>query len=1200
MKRKLCSICLAAAVTLSGLPATALAQSGYDPVSLQGQESAVISESGEESAGDEMTAGDLPDAQGTEGENSGGEMTDAGENGSDASGTGAGQEVSPEETENSGETESPVSEVPQEGQKEDVDAGGAAEENPSTDSAGETIPEEAVVTGILEEDNTLSSGEEAASEEITVFGISDLNTDENGVLRSVDAESWDTILQNTVSWLRGSQSQILNSSFLSGVSSTNTDWTVFSLARLGIEENYSGFLASAEAYVADMYAADPQYGLSYNKATEWHRLSLAVLAAGGDPASVAGRNLIADGVYNCLIGDPWTQGVNGAFWGLLALDSMGYQVPEGASYSRETLIQYILDQQTASGGWSLFGGSPDVDMTAMGIYSLAPYYAGDEQVRSAIDRGLSFLRSSVSADGDLSSDGDYNCESTAQAIVAFASMGIDPSTVTSQVSGKSLLDGLAKYYNTNTGGFRHTMADTESNAMATDQALYAIAACRYYQNGLSVWDFRASARTSLYEAQAGDSIYTAQAGSAAVLQVGSGTKELELKNIPIGNYDAAEIRVGDRVYEASAARNADGRRPVSETIPVEDGTVLEITVYRQTGAVENWTLTIQMDEGAAVSALIDQIDRLPRVQDLTLEDRSALEAAQKTFDALTGEQQSQVTNRDKLTELTARMEELVKADEEEKAQKRQELQEKIQQLPDPIKISDRNTVNQYLRELESLGEWDGREVLQARLETLLAEIQKRQDLVDSLDQDIWDQIDPLRVSQEDAKTVNSLMTRYAVLRLEEQEMLENGQNLLDAADIIQSLENGILPAKIFQNIRSTGESFTYSGTLPDGDSYTLTYEGKEIQAASADVDAGVRLREGSNLPEGAVLQVEFDQAGSMNGTVALQAGCGVEDGTYQLYWFHPDKLEIQSAGTARVENGQLFMNVSVGGRYWLSRETVLLDGNDAWGNVQGLRTETGGNEEESESGALAAGTSRSSRTSGTTVRRNTSASGNTSSKNILTTEKEGLMSGEELKSIQGTSRNLQGKGTIDDATAYTFTINGGDVEKTADFSLEIHSGEDCKNAEDILALGVDPLILCMEDAEEFPGKLLITLETELEDGTTLLFRYDPANREAQYVRKLNVEDGTAAFTLEKGGDYFIAKRALAGSLNDSDTTGEQKLIRAESGQETAEVPEETAGTESAKADNSISWAVPAGIGGVVAAAAVAAGVILYRRRKQGE
>ena len=128
------------------------------------------------------------------------------------------------------------------------------------------------------------------------------------------------------------------------------------------------------------------------------------------------------------------------------------------------------------------------------------------------------------------------------------------------------------------------MADTESNAMATDQALYAIAACRYYQNGLSVWDFRASARTSLYEAQAGDSIYTAQAGSAAVLQVGSGTKELELKNIPIGNYDAAEIRVGDRVYEASAARNADGRRPVSETIPVEDGTVLEHTHVEEHGA----------------------------------------------------------------------------------------------------------------------------------------------------------------------------------------------------------------------------------------------------------------------------------------------------------------------------------------------------------------------------------------------------------------------------------------------------------------------------------------------------------------------------------------------------------------------------------------------------------------------------------------
>ena len=34
------------------------------------------------------------------------------------------------------------------------------------------------------------------------------------------------------------------------------------------------------------------------------------------------------------------------------------------------------------------------------------------------------------------------------------------------------------------------------------------------------------------------------------------------------------------------------------------------------------------------------------------------------------------------------------------------------------------------------------------------------------------------------------------------------------------------------------------------------------------------------------------------------------------------------------------------------------------------------------------------------------------------------------------------------------------------------------------------------------------------------------------MKTVTVEDGEIAFTLDEGGDYFIARRALAGSLND--------------------------------------------------------------------
>lgn len=63
----------------------------------------------------------------------------------------------------------------------------------------------------------------------------------------------------------------------------NTDWTVVFLRRLGIQENYDAFLTRANTYVKGAYDKNPSTGLSTNTPTEWHRLTMAVLAAGGDP-----------------------------------------------------------------------------------------------------------------------------------------------------------------------------------------------------------------------------------------------------------------------------------------------------------------------------------------------------------------------------------------------------------------------------------------------------------------------------------------------------------------------------------------------------------------------------------------------------------------------------------------------------------------------------------------------------------------------------------------------------------------------------------------------------------------------------------------------------------------------------------------------------------------------------------------------------
>ena len=154
-----------------------------------------------------------------------------------------------------------------------------------------------------------------------------------------------------------------------------------------------------------------------------------------------------------------------------------------------------------------------------------------------------------------------------------------------------------------------------------------------------------------------------------------------------------------------------------------------------------------------------------------------------------------------------------------------------------------------------------------------------------------------------------------------------------------------------------------------------------------------------------------------------------------------------------------------------------------------------------------------------------------------------MVSSSELKGIQGKNVNLKANGDISDTVSYTFTINGEDVKVTKDWKYNIQT--DCKYEDDIKELAVKPLILCMEGTGTFPGKMLLTLHTELEDDELLLFKFDPINRKAEYVKKVSVEDGVMEFTLQESGHYFLAKRALAGSLNDS-TDAEQAVIKNES------------------------------------------------------
>lgn len=254
------------------------------------------------------------------------------------------------------------------------------------------------------------------------------------------------------------------------------EWAVLGLARSGRDvPGADAYYASVVEYVQK--AMDENGRLNRSRSTENSRLILALTAIGKDVTHVAGRSLL-DGLDSMAF--ITKQSVNGPVWALLALDSHGY--PTSGDVTREKLVRAILDTQREDGSWPVIASSqvPDVDMTAMAVQALAPYYE-NAQVKAAVDAALTFLAGVQNDDATFSEipGTDASAESTAQVIVALTALGIDPTADSRFVkSGVSVVDALCGFYVTG-GGFRHLMADKTVDGMATEQGYYALAA--YYR-----------------------------------------------------------------------------------------------------------------------------------------------------------------------------------------------------------------------------------------------------------------------------------------------------------------------------------------------------------------------------------------------------------------------------------------------------------------------------------------------------------------------------------------------------------------------------------------------------------------------------------------------------------------------------------------------------------------------------------------------
>lgn len=260
------------------------------------------------------------------------------------------------------------------------------------------------------------------------------------------------------------------------------EWSVLCLARGGyIEQNSDYFQQYYERIVqtvnTEAAATGKNGALHAKKSTENSRLILALSAIGRNAENVGDWNLITP--YDDF---DWIkkQGINGPIFTLIALDTWNYQTTDETV--RQQCLDYILERQFDDGGWALMGNTADPDITAMSLQALSRY-RDNEQIAEAVERGITCLSQLQMDNGGYQSWGTINSESIAQVITACTALGIDPNTDERFIkNGSSAVDAILAFYNPDSLTFSHVLGDG-GNAMATDQATYALVAYQRFIHG---------------------------------------------------------------------------------------------------------------------------------------------------------------------------------------------------------------------------------------------------------------------------------------------------------------------------------------------------------------------------------------------------------------------------------------------------------------------------------------------------------------------------------------------------------------------------------------------------------------------------------------------------------------------------------------------------------------------------------------------
>ncbi|HIW72936.1 MAG TPA: hypothetical protein H9684_01295 [Firmicutes bacterium] len=321
------------------------------------------------------------------------------------------------------------------------------------------------------------------------------------------------------------------------------------------------------------------------------------------------------------------------------------------------------------------------------------------------------------------------------------------------------------------------------------------------------------------------------------------------------------------------------------------------------------------DLKGSIDGLIENIALLPDAAEVTAQDKAAVNELWAAFQALSEADRERVTNADRLLAAKDKLQEL------DDLVLLPSVEEKIAALPSAAQatlLEDEEAVKAVYEEFAALhanvqAQAAGREKLEAVYQAILG----YRAAVDEIDRLIWNELDPQNITLADRETVAAIAAKYAALRDSEKACVQYYDDVIDAQAIIASLEKGVIPALVFDNIRDTDRDYTVSG-----EGYSITFNGLEI-VRPADFRYGMTLGDTANSAAIEKLAEDpfafsFDQSGAFPGRAAVELSVGGPDGQRVLYRYVADSGRAEKVQTVTVAGGKALLTLEEGGEYFIA------------------------------------------------------------------------------------------------------------------------------------------------------------------------------------------------------------------------------------------------------------------------------------------